>query len=1171
MKRISKKIVAIMLTTAMVVQVVAGIAPAAKKVEAGANTDWDYSFNLTKSTSYGTDLDEAFQIYNYTDKETTAAASNGEPSDSTMATMTSWGTRNHGYLKLKKAQNGSWVSTMTYNREVTNFKAEVTYYSYMAQRAGIMFGGEAGTFPITFDSDNTNDKGVMIFLEDSSMGRVLNIGGAIVPETTNYLGGTTDGDDFGIGGQSSFNGTANVRGYKAFTDKTFVNETNISDSNPGITLVITVNNGLLSVYEKESPDKVVTVQLADSYEGGTVSMYTEHYNSSFKAFAIKKLADPIVYDYSFNLTNSTSYGTDLDEAFQIYNYTDKETTAAASNGEPSDSTMATMTSWGTRNHGYLKLKKAQNGSWVSTMTYNREVTNFKAEVTYYSYMAQRAGIMFGGEAGTFPITFDSDNTNDKGVMIFLEDSSMGRVLNIGGAIVPETTNYLGGTTDGDDFGIGGQSSFNGTANVRGYKAFTDKTFVNETNISDSNPGITLVITVNNGLLSVYEKESPDKVVTVQLADSYEGGTVSMYTEHYNSSFKAFSIEKYADPEIDPNLIKFDNLDLSTLEGWTSRIYDKTTGDTTSTEDITEQWFTGTSYEENLNGDWNPGFDKYNNAGLKPKLFLDENTPYILTSADDYENFESYFTYYQHSGRYSMIIGGQGEYPTAISDSAVHVYIHGTQTSSGDSKYELRVQGAVDLDSAVVTGVEDGKILRLEDTARLDITGYGYEQAAASATETTTVHVKVENGVLTASVDDMDAAIQVNLASTYVHGKISLSAVCSTYGGFKYLRVSELEPTPAPEQGTVNYNMTSKNEYAVVTVGTELAYSSLNAELKFDDAKYEFVRAIAASDNYRMLNDGVTAEGDTVTINAYTNQSEKYVDLYFKTLDDTRAKDFSQFAVTNKEMKVVGGKTVASIDVTVALSHDYSDDKTLDVADLVSTDNADNRAALREVLVGKNTSPLINKSALFLGDSIMNAACDHSGWYGRLTATYGMDCDEVAQDEWALTSDAGRSRIITQFQYADENKEYDFVMLEGGVNDILIKGDDAVWGEDQIDADATSYDTTTIAGAMQELIKKTQEIYGNAKIVYIINSEFGSSLENRQKFAALVKDVCEEHGIDYVDLSDTTTYPELEVINDENHADFRDYMVDDIHPNAKSYDLTAPIVAAKMEEVLLNNK
>ena len=100
--------------------------------------------------------------------------------------------------------------------------------------------------------------------------------------------------------------------------------------------------------------------------------------------------------------------------------------------------------------------------------------------------------------------------------------------------------------------------------------------------------------------------------------------------------------------------------------------------------------------------------------------------------------------------------------------------------------------------------------------------------------------------------------------------------------------------------------------------------------------------------------------------------------------------------------------------------------------------------------------------------------------------------------------------------------------------------------------------------MQDLIVKTKAKFPNARIVYIINSYYGANDDNMALHRQTVKKVCDIHGIDYVDLSDTEAYPQLAVLTKSNDQLYTQYLPDGLHPNAASYDLTAPYIIDVME-------
>lgn len=98
------------------------------------------------------------------------------------------------------------------------------------------------------------------------------------------------------------------------------------------------------------------------------------------------------------------------------------------------------------------------------------------------------------------------------------------------------------------------------------------------------------------------------------------------------------------------------------------------------------------------------------------------------------------------------------------------------------------------------------------------------------------------------------------------------------------------------------------------------------------------------------------------------------------------------------------------------------------------------------------SPLAGKTALYLGDSIAFGAGDleELAWAGRI-AKRGLLYDKAAVNGWTLTETrvSGRGQIAAQLEDESLRASYDFLVLEGGVNDMLVLQNEEApvcWGD-----------------------------------------------------------------------------------------------------------------------------
>ena len=250
------------------------------------------------------------------------------------------------------------------------------------------------------------------------------------------------------------------------------------------------------------------------------------------------------------------------------------------------------------------------------------------------------------------------------------------------------------------------------------------------------------------------------------------------------------------------------------------------------------------------------------------------------------------------------------------------------------------------------------------------------------------------------------------------------------------------------------------------------------------------------------------------------------------------------------------------------------------------------------------SVLSGKSALFVGDSIMAGWRDSidgqdyangRGWGYRIRDTYGMTVDIAAQAGQAMSTvrDSYMDPIYKQLE-KNKSKSYDYIILEGGFNDIM--------GNEQSDAKETaplgtmsdsytlsSFDRSTFASGLEHLLCYATTTFPNAKIGFIITFETPYSNrgngtndgENTKKYFDLAKQICDKWNVPYLDFYDGATadgtaffdifYPEGRTLVAQypNGLPSSKYgtlqnIKDDIHPNKAGYDATYGYIAQWMQ-------
>lgn len=172
------------------------------------------------------------------------------------------------------------------------------------------------------------------------------------------------------------------------------------------------------------------------------------------------------------------------------------------------------------------------------------------------------------------------------------------------------------------------------------------------------------------------------------------------------------------------------------------------------------------------------------------------------------------------------------------------------------------------------------------------------------------------------------------------------------------------------------------------------------------------------------------------------------------------------------------------------------------------------------------SQLEGKRILFAGDSITeaNSSLDkYSGWAGRVGLGNYMDWYNSGYGG-ATIAKTSRRHITDQIIDNSDN-EYDYIILQGGIND-MHRG--VPLGEMEESFDVSDFDNSTYAGGLEELFYYAKLYNPDSKIGFIItyqtpNSDWGEEVTDREEWAELTRNICDKWGIPYLDLYDGVVY------------------------------------------------
>lgn len=221
-------------------------------------------------------------------------------------------------------------------------------------------------------------------------------------------------------------------------------------------------------------------------------------------------------------------------------------------------------------------------------------------------------------------------------------------------------------------------------------------------------------------------------------------------------------------------------------------------------------------------------------------------------------------------------------------------------------------------------------------------------------------------------------------------------------------------------------------------------------------------------------------------------------------------------------------------------------------------------ASRGVYFDKRTdSVLYQKSAIFFGDSLCHSqgvGFYFDGWPGRIAHVNDMDYVNAGRSGTAFSSRSKYGRILKQL-FAEERTDFDYVILEGGVNDGWFSADIGTMTE----GFEGPFDVTTLAGALEDTILEIRRRYPKAKLGYILHYAVPDAPWGRipqiSDYVDMEIQIAKKWGVPYLDLyhDDDFCYRELKVKE-------RIFMYDEVHVNALGYDLLYPKIEAFMESL-----
>ena len=215
------------------------------------------------------------------------------------------------------------------------------------------------------------------------------------------------------------------------------------------------------------------------------------------------------------------------------------------------------------------------------------------------------------------------------------------------------------------------------------------------------------------------------------------------------------------------------------------------------------------------------------------------------------------------------------------------------------------------------------------------------------------------------------------------------------------------------------------------------------------------------------------------------------------------------------------------------------------------------------MTGDETSPLWQKSALFLGDSICYGFDDVAiggklrAYGGRVAYHYDMEWVNAGVSG-ATLSTVTTNRVLDQLR-KHEDQNFDYVLIEGGINDALKK----VTIGGMSNGLYAGLDDTTYAGALEQIFREVTRAFPRAKVGFLITYKCprNNSHETYITYQEVTKAICEKWDVAYFDMFSSDEINDT-VLESSNRNSV--YMPDGIHPSEIGYDRMEPYISEFME-------
>lgn len=204
----------------------------------------------------------------------------------------------------------------------------------------------------------------------------------------------------------------------------------------------------------------------------------------------------------------------------------------------------------------------------------------------------------------------------------------------------------------------------------------------------------------------------------------------------------------------------------------------------------------------------------------------------------------------------------------------------------------------------------------------------------------------------------------------------------------------------------------------------------------------------------------------------------------------------------------------------------------------------------------STNSLNNKNILFAGDSICYGYSYRNGYAGIIQQRENIVYTNIAISGTTIAKRNNRSDSILENVQNNQSTNYDFVIVEGGIND----GGSANITIGNI---TEGYDATlnefTYCGAMESLCKTLLTKYYNTKVGFVFCHNVKNRTNQNSYFEKGIE-ICKKWGVPYIDLRNYMNCNVANIADNYTSDDNNDNIHDGLHPNENGYKkYYAPII------------